>query len=158
MKAVSRYLLLAVPVFLLAGCPVDDRKLTASSSSGGSAGLSGSSTTAGRASAGGGGNGPSSAGGAGGDDPSAASEAGAAGALDRGPKLVDGCVDLDDNDVGDCNEGLLQNPGFKQDISSWTEDVGATLSWNEGNASLDLPSGSALVTAEGTADMDGRGR
>jgi hypothetical protein len=158
MKAVPTRFVLAVIVLLLAGCPVDDRKLVAGGGSGGSAGsagVAGASTTAGRGGTSHGGNASGSEGGAAGDPAGAPSEAGAAGASDRGPKLVGGCVDLDDNGVGDCNESLLENPGFKQGVESWTADVGAALSWSDGNASIDLPSGSARVTAEGSVDMDG---
>jgi hypothetical protein len=144
--------------FALAGCPVDSRKLTGS---GGSAGRA--MPTAGRPSSGGapgGQGGESDAGTAGtlaeGGQPEVAGAAGEAGAGPVSVPIVDGCVDLDLDHVGDCTQSLLKNSGFKLDTADWTGDVGAKLTWSDSNAFADLPSGSAVVaSALGPAEMDG---
>jgi len=143
------------------GCKVDNRELK------GGAGSSGASNTStgGRSTNGGVGNAHAGEGGAGELPEAAAAGAGtpaaggAGGATDTGPvapPLVDGCVDLDENGVGDCTETLLKNASFKLDTLDWTADVGATLGWSDSNAYEDLPSGAGLVASTvGARDVDG---
>ncbi len=73
------------------------------------------------------------------------------------PALVDGCPDLDLNGKGDCKETLAKNPGFASDTQAWAPGADASLEWSSQNHFQDLPSGSALVTAVGTSDIDGIG-
>lgn len=80
-------------------------------------------------------------------------DAGAGAAL---PGLVDGCVDLDQNAVGDCTETLVTNAVFATDVDGW--NVGSTplLKWSDQNRAADTPSGSALLSFEtDPVDMDG---
>ena len=90
----------------------------------------------------------------GGDDPMAMAAGGAAGE----PGTSESCPDIDGNGVGDCEETLLANANFARDVQSWTAEGGAALAWDAENATLDLPSGSALLTApnvEGSAAAGG---
>lgn len=49
------------------------------------------------------------------------------------------------------------NPDFKRDVDGWLPEQGATMAWDEQNATTDLPSGSALITASGTVDPNALG-
>ena len=71
------------------------------------------------------------------------------------PPLVDGCADLDTDGVADCSVTLVKNAAFKSDIGSWTAVDDSRLAWDAKNALGDTPSGCALLTAEGTTDIDG---
>ncbi|HEY0462958.1 MAG TPA: matrixin family metalloprotease [Polyangiaceae bacterium] len=68
-----------------------------------------------------------------------------------GPPMIGGCLDLDEDGVADCDETLIRNATFKTDIEAWQADADAQLAWGERNAASDLPSGSALLHAVGTA-------
>lgn len=80
------------------------------------------------------------------------SAAGAAGRAGSSSTLIDGCADLDENGVGDCRETLAKNASFGADVSDWQPELDAIAAWDEANANQDLPSGSALVRAEGVVE------
>ena len=118
-------------------CGVDDRVLQPS-------------TTAGMSGAGGQ---PSA-----GADGGAGSEMNAGGDAAMGPvlaPLIDGCADLDTDGVADCSVTLVKNATFHTDTSEWTAIAGSSLEWDARNALGDDPSGCALLTAQGAADVDG---
>jgi hypothetical protein len=71
------------------------------------------------------------------------------------PPLVDGCADLDTDGVADCSVTLVKNAGFESDTDGWTTVDGSPLVWDGENALSDSPSGSALLTAEGSTDIEG---
>jgi hypothetical protein len=71
------------------------------------------------------------------------------------PPLVNGCADLDTDGVADCAVTLVKNPTFKSDVTSWTAVDTATLAWDPRNPLADTPSGSALLAAAGSSDIDG---
>jgi hypothetical protein len=71
------------------------------------------------------------------------------------PPLVNGCADLDTDMVADCTVTLVKNPSFKSDVTDWTAVDTAKLAWDPRNALGDTPSGCALLTAQGTTDIDG---
>lgn len=152
----SRLLIGIVPAALLAGCPVDDRDLKLGSAQQGGNLSAGRAGQASGGTGGSGGNGGTMSNVGGADDPS--TEGGAGGAGNDGPTyppLADGCVDLDEDHVGDCTQGLLQNPDFKTTAMSWTGDFGAKLAWSAENAFGDKPSGTASLTSVGSVDREG---
>jgi hypothetical protein len=134
----------------LASCSLDDRNLQASVGAGspGSAGTV-DGDSAGAAQAGKAGFSGENEGGA---PPSA--EAGMGGqAAPSAPPIatVGDCADLDEDGVADCQETLLANPSFKGDVTHWTADAGASLTWDPRD-SLGAPgSGAALLTAASSA-------
>jgi hypothetical protein len=72
------------------------------------------------------------------------------------PELVDGCVDLDQNKVGDCSETLVKNAVFATDVDNWNVGVMPLLAWSDQNRAADTPSGSALISFESDpVDADG---
>jgi len=145
------------------GCPVDDRHLLVGGESRGNGGsravviyggtssedggMGGEVPIGGQDSAGGtltgGSGGSNGSGGSGGSRPSVV------------PTIVDGCVDLNANSIGDCEETLAMNAGFNANTESWTAEVGCMLSWANKNSFGDAPAGSALVAAVGVSDQDG---
>lgn len=82
---------------------------------------------------------------AGAPDDAPTSGAGAGGEESSG--LVAGCADLDTDGVPDCTTTLVRNPTFSEDVSDWSVDGGAELSWDSKNALSDQPSGSAKLRA-----------
>ena len=84
-------------------------------------------------------------------------EGGAAGQAAFGPPMIDGCLDLDEDGIADCQETLIENATFKTDVDAWHADTDAELAWDERNAGRDLPSGSARLSATGTAAPDAEG-
>jgi hypothetical protein len=74
-----------------------------------------------------------------------------------GSSLPGGCPDINGNGVGDCLETLLKNGDFKADIESWTPDSETQLTWDESNASADLPSGSALLSGTSPENAGAKG-
>lgn len=142
-----------VPLFSLVACPVDDRRLRPEATSG--AGTTGGSQVdaAGRGAGEAGAEPkPLPAGGAGGEGGAGLA---ANGGEDSGPALIDGCVDLDDNGVGDCDETLVQNGDFRTTTDKWSADVVTQITWVARNAHADAPSGAAAVSVVDTADQDG---
>jgi hypothetical protein len=75
--------------------------------------------------------------------------------LPHAPPLVDGCADLDTDGVSDCSVTLVDNPTFESNVSGWKALDAATLTWNDGNALGDEPSGCALLRATGALDVEG---
>lgn len=154
--------LCAAPFF---GCEVDHRTLQgidmAEAGTGGSPARSGSAGmhTGGRAGAGGmAGPATMPMAGAGGTLGGTAGSAGFAGAAGSSalPELVDGCVDLDQNKVGDCSETLVTNAVFATDVDGWNVGLTPLLAWSDQNRAADTPSGSALISFESDPiDMDG---
>jgi hypothetical protein len=158
----------------LLGCPIDDRELKladdggsgggGAGSNGGRGGSGGAGTgghragSSGSAGLGGGGSSggtpPQATGGTGGGGSDAGGNGGTA--AGNGPELVEGCVDLDGNGVGDCKETLLQNADFKSDVENWLVGASPQITWSELNPALDVPSGSAAVSFVSEAsDEDG---
>lgn len=78
-----------------------------------------------------------------------------AGGSQTPPAVVDGCPDLDHNAKGDCTETLVKNPNFVADTQGWSPGDQAFIEWSTENHFDDLPSGSALVSANGYSDTDG---
>ncbi|HEX2673400.1 MAG TPA: matrixin family metalloprotease, partial [Polyangiaceae bacterium] len=74
-----------------------------------------------------------------------------------GPAMIDGCIDLDEDGIADCDETLVQNATFDTDVDAWHADGAAELTWDERNAADDLPSGSALLEATGSAAPGAQG-
>ena len=74
------------------------------------------------------------------------------------PPLVDGCADLDTDGVADCSVTLVKNAAFQSDTSDWIGVMGSSLAWDARNALGDDPSGCALLTAQGSTDVDGTAR
>jgi hypothetical protein len=137
------------------GCSVDSRQLELapdeSGDSGSPSGVSGSDGNAGAGSGSAGRAGSLATGGSGGS--SAGAGGGAAGMGVDEPPIVDGCVDLDRNGIGDCKETLLKNADFSSDVADWTAEMDATLEWDEHDASGEEgTSGSALVSSVGVID------
>lgn len=151
MGHVSRFIVCALPLLgVLVACSLDVRELKpqatlgdggASDSNAGN-GASGPSARAG-----------SSAGGSS-NDAGSTSQGGrnTAGTAGAPSSLVEGCPDLDENGVGDCEETLAKNAAFASDVSDWEPELDAIVAWNEANATSDHPSGSALVRAEGVVE------
>lgn len=158
----------------LLGCPIDDRKLelgddggsdgVGAGSSGGRGGSGGAGSgghragSSGSAGVGGGGSSgaapPQSTGGSSGGGNGVGGHGGTA--AGSGPELVEGCVDLDENRVGDCKETLLQNADFKSNVEDWLVGASPQITWSELNPALDVPSGSAAVSFVSEAsDEDG---
>jgi hypothetical protein len=142
------------------GCDVDNRKLQARNGNGGGAAAGASGSNRGGAHTGAGGSGGAIAivGGTGGTDESGAAGASSAGAAGSSglPKLVDGCVDLDQNEVGDCTETLVANAKFENDVGGWLVGTTPALEWSVQNRADDTPSGSAAVAFTSDAiDADG---
>jgi hypothetical protein len=73
------------------------------------------------------------------------------------PAMIDGCIDLDEDGISDCDETLVQNATFNTDVDAWHADGSAELTWDERNAADDLPSGSAQLDATGTAASGAEG-
>jgi hypothetical protein len=140
----------------LLACSVDDRQLQEVSAGGSAgsntaAGASASTSTSGGASNSRGG--AESGAVAGSSDVAAA---GATGAVDQPPiATVDGCPDLDTDGVSDCQETVVTNPDFARDISGWSAQTGATLSWGHEDALSGGNSGSALLVAAGATNATG---
>ncbi|MBW2627629.1 MAG: hypothetical protein JRE45_08420 [Deltaproteobacteria bacterium] len=65
--------------------------------------------------------------------------------LDLCPAAND-LIDVDGNDVADCVENVLLNPGLNSDVSNWEAGGQATLEWDTEDADADPGSGSAAVT------------
>ena len=146
----------AATLAFVTGCSLDTRELMPRAELGAEAGSSASST----------------AGAANGDRGGAAHSAGASGAHEVGggsnggsgeaagpaeAPLIDGCPDLDGNQIGDCKETLLDNASFKSDVVGWAPELDATVAWDDQNATADLPSGSALVAATGVLGASAQG-
>ena len=113
-------------------CSVDDRELTLDAASGGDGATSGSGVA------------------------DAGSEAGGGSPVaPELPLLVDGCADLDTDGMSDCSMTLVYNAAFKTDVTGWEKVGDSKLEWSENNALDDQPSGSAMLNAEGTTDIDG---
>ncbi len=131
---------LLLTALLLTACPVDDRLLTVSQGTGGQpdnqAGSGAGAGTSGRAS--GGASGDTGASGQAGEN-----AAGEAGAL----SFPDGCADLDQDHVSDCTETLLDNPAFTTDVTKWTAETDAAISWDARDLLGSRSSGSALLTS-----------
>lgn len=89
--------------------------------------------------------------GAGGDS------SGGAGGGANAPIMIDGCLDLDEDGIADCEETLLRNATFNTDVEAWHADDEADLLWDARNAAGDSPSGSALVTATGDTAIGAQG-
>lgn len=115
-------------------------------------------------SSGGGGTGAGQAGSspAGGEDAGmASSDAGAAGATNIEPALIDGCVDLDGDQVSDCSETIVKNGQFATDVSDWTaqmtlgDSFTTDLAWDQLNSWGTGSTGSARVNVSGTIDFNG---
>ena len=132
---------------LLAGCSLDTRQLQVDTESAGHTSLSpGDGGAAGQ-----GGALPAAAGAAGslsagGGSGTAGATGGAAGSSSP---ATSGCPDLDGNTIPDCMETLATNAAFESDIDGWAAELETTITWQEQNASSDLPSGSALVASTG---------
>ncbi len=100
------------------------------------------------------------AGGADGGAPTAG-EGGAAGASEQEPILVDGCADLNGDEISDCTETLAHNAEFASDVTSWvapatTDDSFSTdLEWDAMNAWGTGSSGSAKISVTGSLDFNG---
>jgi hypothetical protein len=137
--------LLCVP-WLLWGCPVDDRILSANLGDAGEPRAGGGSSSGGGGQAALGSDTPS----VGGED--AAGDGGQAGGP---PTFVDGCPDLDGDGVSDCTETAVKNSTFDADVSSWASESGATIAWNAKDLLDQAGSGSALVTSTGSIDAAG---
>jgi hypothetical protein len=71
------------------------------------------------------------------------------------PPLIDGCADLDTDGVADCSVTLARNAAFESDVDGWAAADGVALAWDPKNALGDEHSGSALLTAEGSTDIEG---
>lgn len=115
---------------IVVGCALDERELE----------LEEAGSAAG-AFDGGGPSGGSSGGPAGGDD-------GVSGGQRASTGLVDGCADLDTDDVADCDATLVENPSFTTTVDGWRADTHATLSWDARNALDDAPSGSLELSSD----------
>jgi hypothetical protein len=122
-------------------CGVDDRMLRPS------AGTDGGTTDGGD-----GASRPHGGAGGAGSDMNAGGEAATPPSL---PPLVDGCADLDTDGVADCSVTLVKNATFQSDTSGWTGVAGSSLAWDAKNAVGDDPSGCALLTAQGSTNIDG---
>jgi hypothetical protein len=85
----------------------------------------------------------------------AADSGGTHGAGGSQTAIIDGCPDLDADDKGDCTETLVKNANFAADTQSWDAGDDAFIEWSSVNHFEDLPSGSALVSANGHSDTDG---
>jgi len=139
----SRFAAVGAAFALLAACSVDNRQLQLATGAGG-AGQSGASAEGGM------GNGATAGHGAG--------TGGDAGSEESTISLVDGCADLDTNQVPDCAETVVENSDFKVDVSKWqADDVDTSIEWDEQNAARDRPSGSALVASTGVIDAQAVG-
>ncbi len=143
----------------MGACSLDTRALElASSEAGSSSSEGGALSNPARA-------GSSNAGGAGSDsnlgDAGAGSSAGGSGAqggqTNSAQPLIDGCADLNMNQVADCNETLVSNPDMNKNVDVWAPDPDTTIGWDKGNAWGDTPSGSALVASPGVIDANAVG-
>ncbi len=154
-------------VFLLLGCPVDERELAVAPDA------AGGNITIGGRTAGSGGvprGGSAGAGGAPSEPPAGGSlglgDAGSAGDANAGggdaapttPPVIDGCVDLDENGVADCQETLADNADFKVDTANWSADLDGVIRWTAQNSYGATPSGSAAVAGVGVLEQDGLGQ
>lgn len=170
-------------VFLLAGCPVDERtlkygaKASAGSSGGSSTSGNGGSAEGGQAGSsfmGGGGEPMVDDGGAGGSDnplpgggtagssgsgsgsgSGGTGPGGEGGAAGMGPDGVGGCGDMDQNDVQDCNETLVDNWRFDSDLAGWRAESTVTQQWDARNARKNQESGAVAVTNSTVAQAAG---
>lgn len=115
-------------------------------------------------STGGGGSGTGQAGAApaaAGDAGTPNNEAGAAGATGPEPVLIDGCADLDGDQISDCSETILKNAQFATDVNDWSAQVltgdsfSTDLAWDELNAWGTGSTGSAKVNVTGMLDFNG---
>jgi len=123
-----RFVAASLTTAALAGCSLDTRQLQYATGGAGQASAGSPST------------------------PNAGTEQGGSSARDpETPIMIDGCLDLDEDGVADCDETLIQNATFKTDVDAWHADGEAQLKWDERNAAADLPSGSALIDATGAA-------
>lgn len=68
------------------------------------------------------------------------------------PPMVGGCVDLNQDGVGDCRQTMLENASFRYDLNSWNADGNVELIWVDQNAFSDLPSGAGKLAAVFTSD------
>jgi len=64
---------------------------------------------------------------------------------------VDGCADLDEDGVADCQQTLLSNSTFDANVMHWNADAGASLTWDPRDALAAPGSGAAVLTAESSA-------
>ena len=134
-------------------CSLDSRQLELASDEGGGSGSpSGLAGSLGVASAGHGSAGragaTAAAGRGGADD-----NGGSAGGVDESPPIVDGCVDLDQNGVGDCEETLVKNADFEADVSDWTAEQDTLIELDTHDAwGVGGTPGSALVSSIGVLD------
>ncbi len=160
LRTILRVAALSGPSFAALACSIDSRQLRYDSA-GGQAGSESQPLV--HAGAGGAraGAAPVDDAGAGGTDDSGSgapsARAGSGGAPPAPLPLVDGCVDLDENGVGDCEETLLSNGDFKSDVKGWSADAETDLSWDDQNAAADLASGSALLSVKSSAAPGGSG-
>jgi hypothetical protein len=142
----------------MGGCSLDTRALALAASGAGSSSDGGAATNpaqAGAINVGAAGS-DSSLGdaGAGANSAGSGAQAGQAGAV---PPMVDGCADLNMNQIADCNETLVSNPDMNKNVDHWLADPDTTVDWDSGNAWGDTPSGSALVASPGVIDANAVG-
>ena len=147
----ARFIAGFVACSTLASCSIDDRNLTSADPSGGSPGSAGAvyGDSGGAPEAG-----KSGVSGANEGGSQATGEAGVGGQAEPSAQpiaRVGDCADLDEDGVADCQETLLANPSFKPDVSHWTADAGASLTWDPRDALGASDSGSALLAAESNA-------
>jgi len=66
------------------------------------------------------------------------------------------CLDLDSNEVPDCQETLVKNGSFDTSAKSWiVDDSAVTQSWDHRDADDQSSSGSLVVTNKEAGDVDG---
>lgn len=141
----------------IGGCSLDTRTLALASGEAGSSSVGGANNPpqAGANNAGGAGS-DSNLGDAGAGASSAGSgaQAGQTGAVQP---MIDGCADLNMNQIADCKETLVTNPDMNRNVDDWLADPDTTVDWDTGNAWGDTPSGSALVASPGVIDANAVG-
>ena len=140
------------------GCSLDIRHFTLppddSGVSGSVSGVSGAFSSAG-ASMSGAGRAGSATTTAGGGGATAHAGSDSSGGSSDAPPIIGGCVDLDRNGTGDCQETLVKNADFKSDVSDWNAELDATIEWDEHDAwPSGSASGSALVSSVGVIDAN----
>lgn len=84
----------------------------------------------------------------------AAGEGGAAGQPLR-PSAM--CPDLDGNQIADCAETRVTNPGFATSVEAWLPEMDSLLSWVQNDANGNRESGSALLSSVGVIDAAASG-
>jgi hypothetical protein len=155
---ISEHRVLRVPALVcvaalvpLLACSVDDRQLSEATTRGGGASAGAASVTNGGAgNAQGGAQNVVDAG-----DLDSSSAGTTAGGSQPPIAVVDGCPDLDTDGVADCQQTEVMNPDFARDVSGWSAQTGATLSWAAKDALSSQNSGSAVLSASGAVDAIG---